>query len=174
MHIRPATYSDLDSLMKVFEGAKALMRASGNLNQWVNGYPTRAIVCNDIDDGNCYVLCEESEILGTMALIAGPDHTYSYIEGKWTNDEPYYVIHRIATSAPGRNIAKTMLDWAFEHIGKNGYRVIRIDTHKDNCIMQHILTKYGFSHCGVIYLDDGAPREAYIKNSDCPLKAGHA
>lgn len=31
--------------------------------------------------------------------------------------------------------------------------------------MHHILAKYGFTHCGVIYLDDGAPREAYLKKS---------
>lgn len=165
MEIRPATYSDLDSLMQLFEGAKAIMRASGNMHQWDNGYPSAEVVRNDIDRGNCYVLCEGAEILGTMALIKGPDHTYSYIEGKWTNDDSYYVIHRIATSAPGRNVAKTMFDWAFEHIGQQGCFVIRIDTHKDNCIMQHILAKYGFTHCGVIYLDVGAPREAYLKKS---------
>ena len=165
MFIRQATYSDLDSLMQIFEGAKLIMRASGNMRQWDNGYPSAEVVRNDIDQGNCYVLCEGSEILGTMALIKGPDHTYSYIEGKWTDNDPYYVIHRIATSAPGRNVAKTMFDWAFEHIGQQGCFVIRIDTHKDNCIMQHILAKYGFTHCGVIYLDDGAPREAYLKKA---------
>ena len=165
MHIRPATYSDLDSLMNLFEGAKAIMRASGNLQQWNNGYPTAEVVRNDISQGNCYVLCDGAEILGTIALIAGPDQTYSYIEGEWANEDPYYVIHRIATSAPGRNVAKTMFDWAFEHIGQHGYSVIRIDTHKDNCIMQHVLDKYGFTHCGVIYLDDGAPREAYLKDA---------
>ena len=173
MEIRPATYSDLDSLMQLFEGAKAIMRASGNMHQWDNGYPTIEVVRNDISRGNCYVLCEGTEILGTMALIAGPDHTYSYIEGEWSNDEPYYVIHRIATSAPGRNVARTMFDWAFEHIGKSGYDVIRIDTHKDNCIMQHVLSKYGFTHCGVIYLDDGAPREAYIKKAVVPCTGIH-
>ena len=166
MYIRQATYSDLDSLMQIFEGAKVIMRASGNLHQWDNGYPTIAVVRKDISQGNCYVLCEGTEILGTMALIAGPDHTYSYIEGKWSNDDPYYVIHRIAAAVPARNVAKTMFDWAFEHIGQQGCFVIRIDTHKDNCIMQHILAKYGFTHCGVIYLDDGAPREAYLKKSD--------
>lgn len=151
--------------MQLFEGAKAIMRASGNMHQWDNGYPTIEVVRNDICHGNCYVLCDGSDILGTMALIAGPDHTYSYIEGEWPNDEPYYVIHRIATSAPGRGVAKTLLDWAFKHIDKQGYNIIRIDTHKDNCIMHHILAKYGFTHCGVIYLDDGAPREAYLKKS---------
>ena len=163
MHIRPAEHSDIESLMKIFEGAKQIMRTSGNLHQWNSSYPSREVVQKDIDGGNCHVLCDGSEIIGTMALIKGPDPTYEYIDGEWTDDSPYYVIHRIATCTPGRNVARTMFDWAFDHIGKQGYEVIRIDTHADNCIMKHILTKYGFSPCGVIYLADGAPRDAYIK-----------
>ena len=178
MKIRQATYEDLEALMEIFAAAKQIMRASGNMHQWNDGYPSREVVMRDIDRGHCYVMCEaagvdESQaagtecggqaesIIGTMALIPGPDPTYSYIEGEWPGDEPYYVIHRIATAAPGRNVAKRMYDWAFEHILENGCNVLRIDTHRDNYIMKHILTKYGFTMCGVIYLADGAPRDAY-------------
>ena len=102
-----------------------------------------------------------------MALIPGPDPTYSYIEGEWPGDEPYYVIHRIATATPGRDVARIMFDWAFEYIKPAS--TIRIDTHRDNCIMKHILTKYGFKMCGVIYLEDGAPRDAYYLKSDATV-----
>ena len=151
--------------MEIFAAAKQIMRASGNMHQWNDSYPSREVVMRDIDRGHCYVMCENESIIGTMALIPGPDPTYSYIEGEWPGDEPYYVIHRIATAAPGRNVAKRMYDWAFEHILENGCNVIRIDTHRDNCIMKHILTKYGFTMCGVIYLADGAPRDAYYLKS---------
>lgn len=178
MKIRQATYDDMETLMEIFAAAKQIMRASGNMHQWNDGYPSREVVMRDIDRGHCYVMCEAAgvdegqaagtecggqaeSIIGTMALIPGPDPTYSYIEGEWPGDEPYYVIHRIATAAPGRDVAKRMFDWAFEHILENGCNVIRIDTHRDNCIMKHILTKYGFTMCGVIYLADGAPRDAY-------------
>ena len=161
MQIRQATNNDIDKLMEIFDKAKAIMRSCGNLQQWNNGYPAHEIIKADIDNGNCYVLCDKDEIIGTMALIQGPDPTYAYIEGEWPDQEPYYVIHRIATSAPGRNAAKAMLDWAFEHIAPKGFHVIRIDTHADNCIMHHILQKYGFIRCGVIYLADGAPRDSY-------------
>ena len=165
MKIRQATYEDIEALMEIFAAAKQIMRASGNMHQWNDSYPSREVVMRDIDRGHCYVMCENESIIGTMALIPGPDPTYSYIEGEWPGDEPYYVIHRIATAAPGRNVAKRMYDWAFEHILENGCNVIRIDTHRDNCIMKHILTKYGFTMCGVIYLADGAPRDAYYLKS---------
>lgn len=166
MIIRKATYPEIPLLMKIFEGAKVIMRESGNLQQWSGNYPTEEIISRDIDAGNCFVLCEEDEIIGTMALIPGPDPTYAVIEGEWPDEAPYYVIHRIATSAPGRNTAKYMFDWAFGHIYSKGCKVIRIDTHKDNCIMKHILSKYGFSMCGVIWLEDGAPRDAYYKSAE--------
>jgi hypothetical protein len=40
---------------------------------------------------------------------------------------------------------------------------IRIDTHKDNVIMQHILESHYYTKCGTIYADDGMPRIAYQK-----------
>lgn len=162
MKIRKAEHTDLKSLMQLFESARRIMHDSGNFNQWNNGYPSEEIILKDISNGHCHVIVEDGIILGTMALIPGPDPTYEYIEGEWSNDEPYYVIHRIATVSPGRDVAKTFLDWTQIHISNQGYKVIRIDTHRDNIIMKHILTKYGFKMCGVIYLQNGAPRDAYI------------
>lgn len=161
MVIRLATCSDLKALMKIFDGARSIMRASGNLNQWNNGYPSEDVVLADISSGHCFVACDGEAIIGTMALIQGPDPTYEYIEGNWPDESPYYVIHRIATDAPGRNIAVRMFDWALEHMASNGCHSLRIDTHRDNCIMKHILAGYGFSECGVIYLLNGDPRDAY-------------
>ena len=40
---------------------------------------------------------------------------------------------------------------------------LKIDTHRDNRIMQHLLDKNGFTYCGIIYLDDGTERLAYQK-----------
>jgi L-amino acid N-acyltransferase YncA len=166
IRIRKANPGDLEALMAIFDGAKQIMRASGNLHQWNDSYPSREVVLRDISGGNCYVLCDEETILGTMALIPGPDPTYSYIEGAWLPYPPgtepnYYVIHRIATGAPGKNVGRKLLDWAFGHIHELGCDTIRIDTHRDNCIMKHILSRYGFSMCGVIYLENGSPRDAY-------------
>lgn len=166
MEIRQATYSDLSALMDIFEGAKRIMRASGNLLQWNDGYPSEEVLLADISDGHCFVVCDGDVLLATMALIQGPDPTYAYIEGEWPDDEPYYVIHRIATDAPGRNLACKMFDWAYDYMRPKGCSTIRIDTHRDNCIMKHILTKYGFSECGIIYLTNGDPRDAYCLNKN--------
>jgi hypothetical protein len=54
-----------------------------------------------------------------------------------------------------------MFDWAYGYIATKSCCTIRIDTHRDNFIMKHILAKYGFTECGVIYLESGDPRDAY-------------
>lgn len=158
--IRRATYDDVPVLMDVFRKARGIMRSSGNMNQWNDGYPSEEVVRKDIDNGHCVVLCEDGKVVATMAFIPGPDPTYSEIyDGGWLSDAPYHVIHRIAVAEPGHNAAKALLDWGFGQAGS-----IRIDTHKDNVIMHHVLSKYGFTHCGVILLANGDPREAYQKD----------
>lgn len=85
--------------MDIFRKAKDIMRKSGNVHQWNDGYPSETIVREDIRAGHCYVLTDSEEhenegrIIATMAFIPGPDPTYSEIyDGMWPNDEPYYVI----------------------------------------------------------------------------------
>lgn len=159
MYIRKATVDDLQPLMSVFDCAKGIMRSSGNLEQWSGNYPSIEIVRQDICSGVCYVVCDEADlIIATMAFIPSPEPTYNIIyNGQWCNDNPYYVIHRIAVVQPGMGVARLMLDWAFEHTD-----TVRIDTHRDNVIMKHILTKYGFTGCGEILLANGEPRDAYM------------
>ena len=162
MNIRKATYDDLPSLMDLFAKARSIMRARGNMHQWNDNYPSEEIVRKDIDDGVCHLLCAADcgRIIATMAFIPGPDPTYAKIyDGEWIDYTPYYAIHRIAASEPGHNAAERMFDWAFQHTSS-----IRIDTHKDNVIMHHVLRKQGFTHCGRILLANGDPREAFQKN----------
>ena len=111
---------------------------------------------------NCFlkrigIPCIEGEILGTFCFILGEDPTYQQIyEGAWLNDEPYGVIHRLATNGKQKGVSEACLDWCFER-----WPNVRVDTHRDNKVMQHILTKYGFQRCGIIYVKNGTERIAY-------------
>lgn len=159
--IRKANLADLDALMPVFEQAKHIMRQSGNLKQWTGGYPTTDIVRQDIINGSSYVcLNEQEEIVGTFAFICGEEPTYNRIyEGSWIEDTlPYATIHRLASTENSRGVAAACLDWCDTQCDN-----LRADTHRDNHILQHILTKHGFRYCGIIYLKNGDERLAYQK-----------
>ena len=76
-HIRKATFDDIPALMRLFECAKGIMRASGNLHQWGVGYPSEEVVRGDVERGVCYVAMDDAngEIEATMAFIPGSDST---------------------------------------------------------------------------------------------------
>ena len=135
------------------------MVENGNPSQWKDSRPSMDLVKKDIENGNSYVMEEDGRIIGTFAFIVGIEPTYLEIEGQWLDDAPYGTIHRIASDGSSKGVFETVLSFA-ESFGVD----IRIDTHKDNVIMHHILCKYGFSRCGVILLANGDPREAYQKN----------
>ena len=154
--IRPATAADLPALRPVFEAAKAIMRADGNPAQWAApGFPPDALLLRDIDLGGGYVL-EESQIVAYFALLPSPEPTYDYIDGAWLTDEPYGVIHRMASYPDAHGIFAAIMDFAAER-----YAHLRIDTHRDNRIMRHLIEKHGFTYCGIIWLADGTERLAY-------------
>lgn len=158
MIIRPTALKDIPLVMGIYEYARNFMRANGNATQWVNGYPSEELIRQEIMDNHSFVcIGKEGEIFGTFCFILGDDPTYRQIyEGAWLNDEPYGVIHRMATSGKQKGVADACLDWCMEQ-SKN----IRVDTHKDNLVMQHILEKHGFRRCGIIYVRDGTERIAY-------------
>lgn len=159
--IRKAIPTDLDRLMEIFSIARRFMQTTGNPNQWINGYPQRELIAQEIEADHCYAVENESGIIiATFCFIQGPDPTYAYIEdGQWPNDRPYYVIHRLASDGTCPGIGKYCFDWCFQQ-----FPCLRADTHADNKVMQHVLTKNGFTRCGIIYVSNGTPRIAYQKD----------
>ena len=163
--IRRATAADLPALRPVFEAAKAIMRADGNPTQWAApGFPPDALILRDIDLGGGYVIetspvipseAKES-IVAYFALLPSPEPTYDSIDGAWLTDEPYGVIHRMASFPDAHGIFAAIMDFAAER-----YAHLRIDTHRDNRIMRHLIEKHGFTYCGIIWLEDGTERLAY-------------
>lgn len=53
--IRKTTPEDLENILKVYERAVRFMAETGNPNQWVNGYPGRELLQEDILKGVSYV-----------------------------------------------------------------------------------------------------------------------
>ena len=158
--IRLARREEIPAIMAVLDAARGIMRASGNMLQWAGGYPSEAVIEADIASGNGYVVTDAGRVVGYFAFIASPEPTYAKIyEGSWLDDaRPYHVIHRMGSFPGARGIFKSIMDWAFEREPN-----IRIDTHRDNHIMQHCITSYGFTYCGIIYLASGDDRLAYQK-----------
>ena len=161
-HIRPARAEEIPAIMGVLEEAKGIMRASGNLNQWVGGYPSADVIRDDIEKGFGFIITDGGEPVGYFAFIPSPEPTYSLIEGgAWLDDTlPYHVIHRIGSIPGAHGVFRDLVEWCSEQDCN-----LRIDTHRDNGIMQHCILRSGFTYCGIIYLQNGDERLAYQRIS---------
>jgi hypothetical protein len=164
------------------------MRADGNTEQWsAPGFPPDALILHDIERGGGFVIessdrfldfarndkgpdsasvipCDRSvipsgakeSVVGYFALLPSPEPTYNVIDGAWLTNEPYGVIHRMASYPEVHGIFAAIMDFAAAR-----YPHLRIDTHRDNRIMRHLIEKHGFTYCGIIWLADGSERLAY-------------
>ncbi|HUH26045.1 MAG TPA: hypothetical protein VLY87_05425 [Flavobacterium sp.] len=161
MEIIQAKEKHLEDVMEVINYAKSFMRLNGNNTQWSDNYPSKDIIINDICSNQGFVCIENNEILGYFCFNQGadPEPTYKIIEnGKWLNELPYGVVHRLASSGKINGVAKACFDYCFSQINN-----IKVDTSHINTPMQHFFKKYGFTYCGIIYVNDGSPRDAFQK-----------
>lgn len=159
MQIRHTNPEDIGAVLALYENARRFMAQNGNPNQWIDGYPGRDQLETDMACGGSYVCTDGGKIVGTFFFVVGEEPNYQRIEnGRWLNDRPYGVVHRITSSAGTRGVASFCLDWCFSQWGN-----IRIDTHRDNIPMQKTLAKNGYHFCGTIYLPDGSERIAFQK-----------
>ena len=155
--MRKADVKDIDRIMEIYRIAQDIMIESANPTQWGHFYPTRELIEQDIEKEVCYLVCDEFEIHGVFALFDIEEPTYLYIEnGQWLNDDAYLTIHRIAGDGKSHGIFKCAVEYC-KAISKN----IRIDTHKNNLIMQKLIKRNDFIKCGRIYVADGSARIAY-------------
>lgn len=165
MKIRNSLPEDLDRIMSIYAFAREFMARHGNPRQWgPTQWPPEDLIRNDILEGNSYV-CEgnDDRIIGTFFFRFGEDIEPTYREirdGVWLDAGPYGVVHRIASDGSTKGVGSFCLNWAYERCGH-----LRIDTHDDNIVMQNLLRKLDFIHCGTIFVhEDHDPRMAYEKS----------
>lgn len=164
MRIRHSTENDFSRIMEIYRYARNYMAEHGNPNQWgPTNWPLEELIHRDIQSGNSYVCVNApGTVVGTFFFVQGKDIEPTYrdiVDGQWLDNSPYGVIHRLAGDGSEKGIGAFCIRWAFDQCGH-----LRIDTHGDNIVMQNLVKKLGFAHCGTIYVEeDDYPRLAYEK-----------
>lgn len=157
LNIRQTIAEDIPRLNEIFAAARKFMAETGNPGQWADNYPGEQLLREDIASGDSYVVLHGGHIVATFLLRGGADPTYDVIyDGKWPGDTPYATIHRIAGDGSVKGILHLAMGFALQK-----YDVIRIDTHRDNKVMQGAILKEGFEYCGIIRCWSGGERLAY-------------
>lgn len=162
MILRKTKLNDINRVMEIINQAKQYFK-NNNIDQWQEGYPNEESIKEDIMNEEAYVLEDNGKILGTCMVTIQGEPTYHTIDGKWLFNEDYVCVHRIAVDEQykGAGLASIILDQAIAMYPN--FHSVRMDTHEGNLSMQRFLTKYGFVFCGIITLQNGAPRRAYEK-----------
>ena len=163
--IRHSAKEDLDAIMEIVAMGSAWLKSQG-VRQWINGYPSRERICQDMEMNESFVCEENGKVIGTAVLSLRNEPTYDVIyDGAWLTDGTYGVIHRIGihNDCKGRGVAAKFVA-AIEKMCINaGINAVRVDTHEMNKSMRRMVEKNGFTYCGVIILENGDPRVAYEK-----------
>ncbi len=165
---RKAVPEDMDALLALYEQGRTAIARFG-IDQWQNGYPARSDVEKDMEADVLWVSEEPDmpgKIASVMALIFTGEPTYDVITGgEWLTGDThaYAAVHRITVSPDFRNrgVAGQTMAFGMESARNAGFTSLRIDTHQGNLAMRGMLEKNGFTHCGTIFLESGAPRVAY-------------
>ena len=155
LKIRKAVPEDFERILEIYAYAREVMKNSGNPDQWGDFQPSRELVEYDISVSRAYVM-EEEKIHGVFVIIEGDDPLYKSIDGRWLDDGDYISVHRIASDGEVHGIFDSAISYA-----KEKYPCIRIDTYRDNRIMQRLLEKSGFTYCGIVKEEDGDPRREW-------------
>ena len=156
MIIRKATESDLNTVFCIYEAARAFMKKTGNPNQWRDKHPPKEMLCDDVARGRLFVAEEEGVLYGAFALYADGDPVYDALGATWLNDAPYIALHRVASNGEKRGILRAFVEYALT-VSKN----IKIDTHRENLVMQSALEKLGFRALGAAEIPGVGERILY-------------
>lgn len=161
LDIRTAIIEDLPRIIEIFSHARRFIAEHGNPDQWgPDNWPPEDLIRSDIESGKSHVCIYNGEIVGTFICDQGKNIEPDYLkidDGTWLDDSIYGVIHRIASGGKIKGIGSACIHWVLSRC-----RHLRIDTHKNNLVMQNMLRKNGFVHCGTIYVRNGSkPRMAF-------------
>ena len=164
MILRKACVDEINAAYQCIEDAREYHHSLGFV-QWHAGYPTVQTIQEDVANGTGFVIAEEDKILGYCCIIIGDEPAYHVIDGAWKTNLPYAVVHRMAFGkhSRGKGLSTKVFSLIKDYCVENDIKAIRVDTQKENKVMQHILVKEGFEYCGLVTFD-GGPKLAYEWN----------
>jgi len=155
MKIRVAKLEDITSIISLIEASIEHMNNNG-IYQWDSVYPNDTVLKQDIIDESLFVIEDEKNILGIVALNEHQDPEYDEIDWKHKSDK-ILVVHRLSVhpDSQGKGIAKRLMDFAEKYADENKYFSIRLDAFKDNKIAVSLYENRDYDKVGVVTFRKG-------------------
>jgi predicted amidohydrolase/N-acetylglutamate synthase-like GNAT family acetyltransferase len=130
--ILKAELADLEELFQIYLNAKKELEVNG-IFQWVDTYPTKAIVESDLKKGVLFKLQNGTEIIGAINISEEQEKAYGSIDWKF-DDSKVLVIHRLVINPKHqrKGYAQELMLFAENLAENNNYRSIRLDAYSVN------------------------------------------
>lgn len=155
MKIIQAKLDDLNTIVEILRDGRNQLAERG-VDQWQGDYPNEEHVRQDILNGYAYLVqSDDTETVGTVAIVPAPDPVYDHINGQWLIDTNKFVaIHRVAihSNHAGKGYASQLFVAVIHHLASNHPDIesIRLSTNENNLAMQRVATKNGFQKVGTM------------------------
>ena len=158
-----ATTQDITTIWPIIQQAIARRKADGS-KQWQDGYPNIETLQNDINKNVGFVLKQNNNIVGYIAVLINDEPAYENIQGKWLTNNHFIAIHRLAIHPDflGKGLAIKAFNMIENYAKTHQITSIKADTNFDNLPMLHIFNKLGYQYCGQVYFREQA-RQAFEK-----------
>lgn len=165
LQFRKAADTDIERIWEIIGQAKEQMRRL-NSKQWDDNYPALEIIMQDIKYSNGYVFCRKNRVIAYGVISFDGEPVYNDINGKWANNLPYMIVHRlaIADEMKRQGIAKRFMQKAEEVSRRKGIYSFRVDTNFDNEYMLRLIDTLGFEYTGEVYYRGNNTRKAFEKS----------
>jgi ribosomal protein S18 acetylase RimI-like enzyme len=130
------------------------MEARG-IHQWDEIYPDEKIINNDIEKQQLYLLEDDEQICGIIALNEFQEPQYKNVD--WEFDGKTLVVHRLAIepSCQRRGHAKMLMQFAHKLAKKEHYKSIRLDAFIHNPAAVALYEKLGYRMAGKVTFRKG-------------------
>ncbi|ONI43292.1 GNAT family N-acetyltransferase [Candidatus Epulonipiscium fishelsonii] len=155
MELRLMQLSETDIAMNIINGAKKHLKEQG-IDQWQKGYPDYDCIKNDAINNKGFFAVDNDKIVGYLCIDFDGEPAYDNLQGSWSSDNSYVVVHRMAISEAtrGQNLSSQIFKLVEKMSAEKGINNFRVDTDAANVKMQHILKKNGFIYRGTIWFDN--------------------
>ncbi len=140
--------NDMKTVLKIINDGKEYL-AENNVDQWQICTPSEKIIENDISRQQGFLIYKDDRPAAYEVISFEREEAYhNPIDGSMKLEGDYATIHRTSAAKEFRSsgISHQMFDFALLHAYLNKKKIMRIDTHKDNKIMQHIIMREGFEY----------------------------
>ena len=120
--------------------------------RWIYGmHPTDEMIRSYVDNGDMYILKEDDNLVGMIAIVMHQDDDYKKIDWSTNLDNHEVSTLHILAICPeyrGKHLARVLLDKAIELSKENGKKAIRLDVLRSNTPAQGMYEDCGFEYRG--------------------------